>query len=182
MSSPRSVAECRLRLRTLPHIAPTQHSLVASRNGTLATPPRGCRWFRVGLWQTTSHSRLSELGFCVSLQSDPSPAGNQEPLASRPACHRSELADPSSLRGCSAAPHVPRSSPSGAGSQSSLLSVSPEGMEAGLRLPNSIPAGGHHQHDSLGIKKWLILPGTVVELKTPGKAQRERCWRLHDHP
>lgn len=54
----------------------------------------GGGWSQVGLWQTASHSHLSQLGFCLSLQSDPSPAGNQEPLASCPALHSAELAEP----------------------------------------------------------------------------------------
>lgn len=97
MSSPRSVAECPLSLRALPHIAPTQRTLVASRTRTLGNSSwrgRGGGWSQVGLWQTASHSHLSQLGFCLSLQSDPSPAGNQEPLASCPALHSAELAEP----------------------------------------------------------------------------------------
>lgn len=35
MLSPQSVAQCQPRLGILPHIAPIQHILIASRNGTL---------------------------------------------------------------------------------------------------------------------------------------------------
>lgn len=54
----------------------------------------GVRWFQEGLWQTASHSSLSQLDSHVSLQSGPSPTRGRNIRASCPVPHRAELAEP----------------------------------------------------------------------------------------